>query len=78
LSERFDTTAEQIRQNYVATVAQMRCPYHHKCASVEIEDERYNTCYIDVLACCEEFERRVRDKLMDPRSEETSSMPRKT
>jgi len=45
----------------------MRCPHHYKNARVEVEDERLNTFYMDVFACCEEFERRVRESLRDAR-----------
>jgi hypothetical protein len=67
LNARFDTTVEQIRRNYTTTVSQMRCPYHHKDAWVEVEDGRFNTFHIDIVTCCEEFEQRVRKSLMDPR-----------
>ena len=65
LNVRFDGTVEQIRWNYATTVSQMRCPYHHKDAWVEIEGGRFNTFHIDVVTCCEEFEQRVRKSLMD-------------
>ncbi len=65
LRARFDTTVEQIRRNYTTTVSQMRCPYHHQDAWVEIEDEEPNTFHIDIVTCCEEFEQRVRKSLLD-------------
>lgn len=62
---RFDTTGEQIRRKYATTVSQMRCPYHHKNAWVEVADGRFNTFHIDIVACCDHFEQRVRKSLMD-------------
>jgi hypothetical protein len=67
LNLQFDTTVEQIRRKYDTTVSQMRCPYHHKNAWVEVEDGRSNTFHIDIVACCGEFEQRVRKSLMDTR-----------
>ena len=75
MSARFDTTVEQIRRNYTTTVSQMRCPYHHKNAWVEVEGGRFNTFHIDIVTCCEEFEQRVRKSLMDTRPEASSSPP---
>ena len=67
MNARTETAAEQIRRHFATTVSQMRCPYHHKNASVEVEEERFNTFSMDVFACCEEFERRVRESLRDAR-----------
>jgi hypothetical protein len=67
LNLRFDTTVEQIRRKYATTVCQMRCPYHHKNAWVEVEGGRFNTYHIDIVTCCEEFKQRVRKSLMDTR-----------
>jgi hypothetical protein len=58
---------EQIRLDYAATVSQMRCPYHHRNAWVEVEGGRFNTFQVDIVACCAEFEQRVRKTLMDIR-----------
>jgi hypothetical protein len=66
LSARLDTTVEQIRRNYTTTVSQLRCPYHHKDAWVDIESEEFNASHIDVVACCQEFEQRVRKLLIEP------------
>ena len=61
----FDTTVEQIRRNCSTTASQMRCPYHHQNAWVEVEGDEFNTFHIDIITCCEEFEQRVRKSLMD-------------
>jgi len=53
LSARCETTVEQVRRNYATTVSQMRCPYHHQNAWVEVEDDEFNTFYIEVVTCCE-------------------------
>jgi hypothetical protein len=66
LTARLDTTAEQIKRNYTTTVSQMRCPYHHKSAWVEVEDEELNACQVDIVTCCQEFEQRVRKLLINP------------
>jgi hypothetical protein len=66
LGARVDTTVEQIRRNYTTTVSQMRCPYHHKNAWVDVEDETFDASDIDIVTCCGEFEQRVRKSLMDP------------
>ena len=66
LGAQFDTTVEQIRRNYTTTVSQMRCPYHHKDAWVAVEGGENNTFDIDIVTCCQEFEQRVRQSLMDP------------
>jgi hypothetical protein len=65
LGERVDTTVEQIRRNYATTVSQMRCPYHHQDAWVEVEGGENNTFDIDIVTCCDEFEQRVRQSLME-------------
>ncbi len=67
MNVRVDGTVEQIRRNYATTVSQMRCPYHHKDAWVEVEGGRLNTFQIDIVTCCEEFKERVRKSLMDIR-----------
>ena len=66
LSARLDTTAEQIKLNYATTVSQMRCPYHHKNAWVDVEGGTFDASHIDIVTCCEEFEQRVRKLLIDP------------
>jgi hypothetical protein len=66
LNVRFDGTVEQIRWNYATTVSQMRCPYHHKNAWVDVEGETFNASHIDIVTCCEEFEQRVGKSLVDP------------
>jgi hypothetical protein len=66
LTARLDTTAERIRRNYETTVSQMRCPYHHKNAWVEVENEETDACHVDIVTCCQEFELRVRNLLVDP------------
>ena len=76
LNVRFEGTVEQIRWNYATTVSQMRCPYHHKNAWVEVEGRRDNTFDIDIVTCCEEFEQRVRKSLMDTRWEASSLPPK--
>jgi len=43
----------------------MRCPHHQQEAWVEIEDEEFDASQVDIIACCEEFEQRVRKSLMD-------------
>ena len=43
----------------------MRCPYHHKNAWVVVEGGENNTFDIDIVTCCDEFERRVRQSLME-------------
>ena len=65
MGAQFDTTVEQIRRNYTSTVSQMRCPYHHKNAWVVVEGGENNTFDIDIVTCCDEFERRVRQSLME-------------
>jgi len=65
LRARSEPTIEQIRRNYTTTVSQMRCPYHQQDAWVEIESDEFNTFQIEIVTCCEEFERRVRQSLMD-------------
>ena len=62
---RFGPTAEQIRRNCAANVSQMRCPHHQQEAWVEIEDEEFDASQVDIIACCEEFEQRIRKSLMD-------------
>jgi hypothetical protein len=44
----------------------MRCPHHHKDAWVAVEGGENNTFDIDIVTCCQEFEQRVRQSLMDP------------
>ena len=66
LNLQFDTTVEQIRRKYDTTVSQMRCPYHHKDAWVAVEGGENNTFDIDIVTCCQDFEQRVRQSLMDP------------
>ena len=66
MSARLDTTPEQIRRNYTTTVSQMRYPYHHKNAWVDVEGEEFDTSDIDIVTCCEEFKQRVRKSLIDP------------
>jgi hypothetical protein len=43
----------------------MQCPRHFKDAKVEIEIGSPNIVYIDIITCCEEFDRRVREALWD-------------
>ena len=65
MGEQVETTVEQIRRNYAITVSQMRCPCHHKDAWVVVEGGENNAFDIDIVTCCDEFERRVRQSLME-------------
>jgi len=51
----------------------MRCPYHHQDAWVEIEGDEFNTFQIDIVTCCEEFERRVRKSLLETPCDQKNS-----
>jgi hypothetical protein len=65
LNVRVEATIEQIRQSYGDTASQMRCPFHHKNARVEIAGETLDDLNVEVFACCEEFVKRVQDALRD-------------
>jgi hypothetical protein len=63
LNVRVEATIEEIRRSYVSTASEMRCPYHHKNARVEIAGETLDDLNIEVFACCEGFVKRVHDSL---------------
>ena len=69
MSEQFDTAIERVKRNYASTASEMRCPHHQKDARVYVESGRLDTLYIDVFTCCEEFEKRVREALLDSRNQ---------
>ena len=60
-----EATVEEIARSYVVTASQMRCPFHHKNARVEVAGERLDDLNVEVFACCEEFVKRVQDALRD-------------
>ena len=59
----FRNEFERVKESCADLALQMRCPHHFKHATVEIEIGRPNTLYIDIISCCEEFEKRVREAL---------------
>jgi hypothetical protein len=65
LGEQLETAAERVKRSCVMTASQMRCPHHFKDAKVEIEIGRLDFLYIEIFACCGEFENRVCEALRD-------------
>jgi hypothetical protein len=65
LSEQFETATERIKRSCTMMASQIRCPHHFKDAKVEIEIGRLDFLYIEIFACCGEFENRVCEALRD-------------
>jgi hypothetical protein len=64
LSEQCDTAFDRIKHDCATTIFELRCPRHFKDATVEIEIGRPNILYIDIVTCCEEFEKQAREALL--------------
>lgn len=64
MSEQCDTALDRIKHDCATTIFEMRCPHHFKDAKVEIEIGRPNILYIDIVTCCEEFEKQVCEALL--------------
>jgi hypothetical protein len=43
----------------------MRCPHHFRDAKVEVERGSFDVFYIDIVTCCAEFKKRVREALAE-------------
>jgi len=41
----------------------MRCPHHHKNAKLELAGENFDDFSMEVVTCCDEFQRRVEEAL---------------
>ena len=65
LSEQFETDIERVRRICLMKVGSMRCPHHFADAKIEIDSAVPNLFQIEVITCCEEFERQVCDTLRD-------------
>lgn len=58
-----DTEFEHTKWVCADVASQMRCPRHYKSAKVEIAGEGFEDFSFEVVACCEEFRRRVEEAL---------------
>ena len=65
MSEQFETDIERVGRICLMKVGSMRCPHHFKAAKIEIDSAVPNFFQIEVITCCEEFERQVCDTLRD-------------
>lgn len=63
LSGAFDTDFEQSKRRCANLVSQLRCPHHYKTAKVEMVGENFDDLSLEVVACCDEFRRRVEEAL---------------
>ena len=66
MSREFDTEFEQVKQSCADLALQMRCPYHFKNPTVEMDGENLDNFSIEVVTCCDDFRRRVEEALDKP------------
>ena len=59
----FDTEFERIKRNCADVASEMWCPRHFMTARVEIDGENSDDFGMEVITCCDEFQRRVEDAL---------------
>jgi hypothetical protein len=63
VSGQFDTEFERAKRSCADLASQMRCLHHFKNPTVEMDGENFDDFSIEVIACCEEFRKRVEDVL---------------
>ena len=63
MSEQFDTEFERVKRSCADLVSQMQCPHHFKSATVEMAGENLDDFSMEVVACCDEFQKCVEEAL---------------
>ena len=63
VSGEFDTNFEQFRRGCADLASQAHCPRHFKKAAVEMAGDNFDDLSVEVVACCEDFRKRVEDAL---------------
>ena len=59
----FNTEFEQVKRSFVDLASEMRCPHHFQNATVEMDGESFDDFSVDVITCCDEFQKRVEEAL---------------
>ncbi len=75
MSEQFEAAIERVKRDCALTASQMRCPHHFKGAKLEVERGSFDVVYIDVYACCGEFDATVRKALRKNLEATRSGLP---
>ena len=58
-----NTGLEQVKRSFVELTSEMRCPHHFKNATVEMDGESFDDFSVEVITCCDEFQKRVEESL---------------
>ncbi len=63
MSGQFDTEFERVKRSCTDLASQMQCPHHFHNAKVEMTGENFDDFSMEVVTCCEEFQKRVEEAL---------------
>jgi hypothetical protein len=58
-----NTRFEQVKRSFVELTSEMRCPHHFKNATVEMDGENLDDLSVEVISCCDEFQKRIGEAL---------------
>ena len=58
-----NTSFEQVKRSFVELASEMRCPHHFQSATVEMDGESIDDFSLEVMTCCDEFQKRVEEAL---------------
>ena len=59
----FNTEFEQVKRSFVDLASEMRCPHHFQNPTVEMDGESFDDFSVEVITCCDEFQKRVEEAL---------------
>ncbi len=60
----FSTDFERVKRRCADVASQMQCPHHFRNPKLEMWGENFDDFSVEVITCCEEFQRRV-EKALD-------------
>lgn len=63
VSGQFNTEFERVKRSCVDLASQAQCPHHFRSAKVEMTGESFDDFSVEVVTCCEKFQRRVEEDL---------------
>jgi hypothetical protein len=63
MGQHFNTEFEQVKRSFWDLASQMQCPHHFKTATVEMDGGSFDDFSMEVITCCNEFQRRVEGAL---------------
>jgi hypothetical protein len=58
-----EATVKKLQEKYGKVASRMRCPTHHKQATVKVEGQDVKRLSVRISGCCDEFRQLVREAI---------------